>query len=69
MGLGEAIRSGIYTMDAAHRPLSHMTLMGKVCCGSERLKRSGNQIPNDLTCETGAVGAARRSRGFSIASM
>jgi hypothetical protein len=36
---------------------------------NERLKRSGNQIPDDPTCETGTVGAARRSRGFSMASM
>jgi hypothetical protein len=69
MGLGEAIRSGIYTKGAAHRPPSHMTLMGKVMCVNERLKRSGNQIPDDLTCETSAVSAARRSHGFSMASM
>jgi hypothetical protein len=69
MGLGEATRSGIYTKGAAHRPPSHMTLMGKVMCVNERLRRSGNQIPDDPTCETGAVGAARRSRGFSMVSM
>jgi hypothetical protein len=69
MGLGEATRSGIYTISAAHRPPSHMTLMGKVCCDSGRLKRSGNQIPDDPTCETSAVGAARRLHGFSMASM
>jgi hypothetical protein len=69
MGLGEATRLGIYTKSAAHRPPSHMTLMGRVRCGSERLKRSGSQIPDDPTCETSAVGAARRSRGFSMASM
>jgi hypothetical protein len=69
MGLGEATRAGIYTIDTAHRPPSHMTLMGKVMCVNERLRRSGNQISDDPTCETGAVGAARRSRGFSMASM
>jgi hypothetical protein len=69
MGLGEAIRAGIYTKDAAHRPPSHMTLMGKVMRMNERLKRLGNQIPSDPACKTGAVGAARRSRGFSMASM
>jgi hypothetical protein len=30
MGLGEATRATTYTKDAAHRPPSHMTLMGKV---------------------------------------
>jgi hypothetical protein len=69
MRLGEATRSGIYTKDAAHRPPSHMTLMGKVIRVNERPKRSGNQIPGDPACKTGAVGAARRSRGFSMASM
>jgi hypothetical protein len=69
MGLGEATRLGIYTKSAAHRPPSHMTLMEKVRCDSERLKRSGNQIPNDPTCKTSTVGAARRSHGFSMASM
>jgi hypothetical protein len=69
MGLGEATRSGIYTIGAAYRPPSHMTLMEKVMRMNGRLERSGNQIPDDPTCETGAVGAARRSRGFSMASM
>jgi hypothetical protein len=69
MGLGEATRSGIYTTSAAHRPPSHMILIGKVMRVNERLKRSGNQISDDPTCETGAVGAARRLRGFSMAFM
>jgi hypothetical protein len=69
MGLEEATRTGIYTKDAAHRPPSHMTLMEKVMRVNEHLKRSGNQIPGDPACKTGAVGAARRSRGFSMASM
>jgi hypothetical protein len=69
MGLGEATRSGIYTKGAVHRLPSHMTLMGKVMHVNERLKRSGNQIPDDPTCETSAVGAARQSHGFSMASM
>jgi hypothetical protein len=69
MGLGEATRAGIYTKDAAHRPPSHMTLMGKVMRVNERPKRLGNQIPGDLACKTGAVGAASRLRGFSMASM
>jgi hypothetical protein len=69
MGLGEATRATTYTKDATHRPPSHMTLMGKVLRGSERPKRPGNQIPGDPTCKTSAVGAARRSRGFSMASM
>jgi hypothetical protein len=69
MGLGEATRTGIYTKDAAHRPPSHMTLMGKVMRMNKHPKRLGNQIPGDPACETGAVGAARRSRGFSMASM
>jgi hypothetical protein len=69
MGLGEATRLGIYTKSAAHRPPSHMTLIGKVRCGSGCLERSGSQIPDDPTCETGAVGAVRQSHGFSMASM
>jgi hypothetical protein len=69
MGLGEATRATIYTKDAAHRPPSHMTLMGKVMHVNEHPKRSGNQIPGDPACETGAVGAARRSRGLSMVSM
>jgi hypothetical protein len=69
MGLREATRTSIYTKDAAHRPPSHMTLMEKVMCVNEHPKRSGNQIPSDPACETGAVGAARQSRGFSMASM
>jgi hypothetical protein len=69
MGLEEATRTTIYTEEAAHRPPSHMTLMGKVQHGSKRPKQAGNQIPGDPACKTGAVGAARRSRGFSMASM
>jgi hypothetical protein len=69
MGLGEAKGTTIYTKGAAHRPPSHMTLMGKVRRGSERSKQAGNQIPSDPACKTGAVGAARRLRGFSMASM
>jgi hypothetical protein len=69
MGLGEATRTGIYTKDAAHRPPSHMTLMGKVLRMNEHPKRSGNQIPGDPACKTSAVGAARQSRGFSMASI
>jgi hypothetical protein len=59
MGLGEATRATTYTKSAVHRPPSHMTLMGKVLCGSKRPNEVGNQIPNDPACETGAVGAAR----------
>jgi hypothetical protein len=69
MELGEATRTGIYTKDAAHRPSSHMTLMGKVLHVNKHSKRSGNQIPSDPACKTGAVGAARRSRGSSMPSM
>jgi hypothetical protein len=69
MGLGEATRTGIYTKDAAHRPPSHMTLMGKVMRMNKHLKRLGSQIPGDPACETGAVGTVRRLRGFSMASM
>jgi hypothetical protein len=69
MGLGEAKRTGIYTTDAAHRPSSHMTLMGKVMHVNECPNESGSQIPGNPACKTGAVGAARRSRGFSMASM
>jgi hypothetical protein len=69
MGLEEAKRTSIYTRSTAHRPPSHMTLIGKVQHGSEHSKRSGNQIPGDLACKTGAVGAARQLRGFSMASM
>jgi hypothetical protein len=69
MGLEEVKRTSIYTKGAAHRPPSHMTLMGKVMRVNERPKRLGNQIPGDLACKTGTVGAARRSRGFSMASM
>jgi hypothetical protein len=69
MGLGEATKTSIYTKNAAHRPPSHMTLMEKVQHGSERLKELSNQIPSDPACKTGAVGAARRLRGFSIASI
>jgi hypothetical protein len=64
MGLGEATRSGFYTKSAAHRPPSHMTLMGKVRCGSERLKRSGNQIPDDPSCETGTCGRCKMTAWF-----
>jgi hypothetical protein len=38
MRLGEATRLGIYTKSTAHRPPSHMTLMGKVMRVNERLK-------------------------------
>jgi hypothetical protein len=69
MGLGEAKGTTIYTRDAVHRPPSHMTLMGKVLCGNERSNEVGNQIPGDPACKTGAVGAAKRSHGFSMASM
>jgi hypothetical protein len=69
MGLGEVKRVTIYTKGAAHRPSGHMTLMGKVRRGSEHSKRLGNQIPGDLACKTGAVDAARRLHGFSMASM
>jgi hypothetical protein len=69
MGLGEAKGTTIYTKGAAHRPPSHMTLMEKVQHGSKRQKQAGNQIPGDLACKTGAVGAARQLRGFSMVSM
>jgi hypothetical protein len=69
MGLGEVTRTSIYTKGAAHRPPSHMTLMEKVQRSSEHPKQAGNQIPGDPACKTGAMGAARRSRGFSMASM
>jgi hypothetical protein len=46
-----------------------MTLMGKMRRGSKRQKWLGSQIPGDSACKTGAVGAARRSHGFSMASM
>jgi hypothetical protein len=69
MGLGEATRTSIYTTDTAHRPPSHMTLMGKVMRMNECSKESGNQIPGDPACKTNAVGAAKRLRGFSMASM
>jgi hypothetical protein len=59
MGLGKATRTSIYIKGAAHRPLSHMTLMEKVRRGSKHLKELGNQILGDLSCKTGAVGAAR----------
>jgi hypothetical protein len=41
MELGEAKETTIYIRDAAHRPPSHMTLMRKVLCGSERPNKSG----------------------------
>jgi hypothetical protein len=69
MELGEATRTGIYTKSAAHRPPSHMTLMGKVQRGSERSNEAGSQIPSDPACKTSAVDAARRLHGFSMASM
>jgi hypothetical protein len=69
MGLGEATRAGIYIKSAAHRPPSHMTLMGKVQCGSERSKKLDNQIPGDPACKTGAMGAAKQLRGFSMVAM
>jgi hypothetical protein len=69
MGLGEVTRTTIYTKGAAHRPPSHMTLMEKVLRGSECPNEAGNQIPGDPACKTSAVSAARRLRGFSMASM
>jgi hypothetical protein len=69
MGLGEATRTGIYTKDAAHRPPSHMTLMGKVLRVNKRSNGADSQIPGDLACETGAVGAARRLHSFGMASI
>jgi hypothetical protein len=69
MGLREAKGTAIYTKGAVHRSPSHITLIGKVLCISEHLKRAGNQIPGDLACKTGAVSAARQSHGFSMASM
>jgi hypothetical protein len=69
MGLGEATRVTTYTKDAAHRPPSHMTLMGKVLHVNERPNGAGNQIPGDPACKTGTVDAARRLRGFSMASI
>jgi hypothetical protein len=52
-------RTTIYTRDAAHRPSSHMTLIGKVLHSHEHSKKAGNQIPSDPTCKTGTVDAAR----------
>jgi hypothetical protein len=69
MGLGEVTRATIYTTDAAHRPPSHMNLMGKVLRMNERPNEADSQIPGDLACKTSAVGAAKQSRGFSMASM
>jgi hypothetical protein len=69
MGLGEAKETTIYTRDAAHRPPSHMTLIGKVLRGSECPNEVGNQISGDPACKTGAVGTIRQSCGFSMASM
>jgi hypothetical protein len=69
MGLGEATRATTYTTDAARRPSSHMTLIGKVSRGFEHLNELGNQIPGDPACRTGAVGTARRLRSFSMVSM
>jgi hypothetical protein len=46
-----------------------MTLMEKMLHGSKHLNEVGNQIPGDLACKTGAVGAARQLHGFSMASM
>jgi hypothetical protein len=59
MGLGEAKGTTIYTKGAAHRPPSHMTLMGEVRRGSERPKQAGNQIPGDPACKTGACGRCK----------
>jgi hypothetical protein len=39
MGLGEATRTTTYTKSAAHRPLSHMTLMGKVIACERAFKK------------------------------
>jgi hypothetical protein len=69
MGLEEAKGTTIYTRDAVHRPPSHITLIGKMLHDSKHLNEAGNQIPDDPACKTGAIGAARRSRSFSIASM
>jgi hypothetical protein len=69
MGLKEAKKTTIYTKDAAHRPPNHMTLIEKVLHGSERSKKTGNQIPGDSACKTGTVGTAKQSRSFSMASM
>jgi hypothetical protein len=69
MELGKAKRTTIYTKEAAHRPSNHMTLMEKVLCISKHPKQAGNQIPSDPACKTGAVGAARQLRSFSMASM
>jgi hypothetical protein len=59
MELGEAKGTTIYTRSAAHRLLSHITLMEKVLCSSECQNEVDNQISGDLACKTSAVGAAR----------
>jgi hypothetical protein len=69
MGLGEATRATTYTKSTAHRPSSHMTLIEKVLHRNEHSNKVGSQIPGDLACKTSAVGAARRSHGFSMVSM
>jgi hypothetical protein len=69
MRLGEVTRTTIYTESAAHRPPSHMTLIGKVLRSSEHPKEVGNQIPGDLACKTSTLGAARQLRSFSMASI
>jgi hypothetical protein len=69
MGLREAKRTTIYTRDTAHRLSSHMTLMRKVLRGSEHSNEAGSQIPDDLACKTGTVGAARQLCSFSMASI
>jgi hypothetical protein len=69
MELREVKRTTIYKRDAVHRPPSHMTLIRKVLHGFEHLNEADNQIPGDLACKTGTVGAARRLHGFNMASM
>jgi hypothetical protein len=41
MGLGEATRTTTYTKSAAHRPPSHMTLMGKVIAYEQASEKVG----------------------------
>jgi hypothetical protein len=51
MELGEVKGTTIYTRNAAHRPSSHMILMGKILRGSERSNKADNQIPGDLVSQ------------------
>jgi hypothetical protein len=46
-----------------------MTLMEKMLHSSEHSNEVGNQIPDDPACKTGAMGTARQSRSFNMASM